>query len=59
MKKKIAIIGAGVSGLAAAWALREHDAEITIFEKSRGLSGRTASRTRPGLGSNEGRGVSR
>ena len=32
---KIAIIGAGVSGLAAAWALKDSDWEVSVFEKSR------------------------
>jgi renalase len=48
MKRRIAIIGAGVSGLAAAWELRETNAEVTVFEKSRGVSGRAASRSRNG-----------
>ena len=42
---KIAIIGAGVSGLAAAWALKDSDWEVSVFEKSRGPSGRAATRT--------------
>jgi len=43
---KIAIIGAGVAGLAAAHKLRhEHPAiETTIYEKSRGIGGRAATR---------------
>ncbi len=47
MKKNIAIIGAGMSGLAAAHYLQK-DTNITIFEKSRGVGGRMASRTRNG-----------
>lgn len=43
-QKRIAIVGAGCSGLAAAWALRDSGAEVTIFEKSRGFSGRAATR---------------
>ncbi|MEZ5507972.1 MAG: NAD(P)-binding protein [Gammaproteobacteria bacterium] len=40
---KIAIIGAGLSGLSLARMLQVH-AEVTLFEKSRGLSGRMATR---------------
>lgn len=49
MSKKIAIIGAGVSGLAAAFQLSSGDDQIEIFEKSRGLSGRAASRSKNGV----------
>ena len=41
--KRIAIIGAGISGLTLAHQLK-HKAEITLFEKSRGVSGRLATR---------------
>lgn len=43
--KKIAIIGAGFAGLVLANQLKNF-AEITIFEKSRGVGGRMASRTK-------------
>src|SRR5215210_5277867 len=48
---KLAIIGAGVAGLAAARALRQRrpDLAITIYEKSRGLGGRAATRRRDGF----------
>ncbi|MEM9283061.1 MAG: FAD-dependent oxidoreductase, partial [Verrucomicrobiota bacterium] len=46
--KTVAIVGAGVSGLAAAFRLAEFGADVCVFEKSRGLSGRAASRTRNG-----------
>ena len=39
----VAIVGAGAAGLAAAYAL---DAPVTVFEKSRGVSGRAATRWR-------------
>ena len=48
MPKRIAIIGAGLSGLAAAFRLAESDAQLCLFEKSKGISGRAASRTKNG-----------
>lgn len=44
----VAIIGAGVSGLAAAWRLSKAGIPSAIFEKSRGLSGRAATRRKNG-----------
>jgi len=44
MTKRIAIIGAGMAGLAAARLLRDHGLTCTVFEKSRGLGGRMATR---------------
>jgi predicted NAD/FAD-dependent oxidoreductase len=41
---RIAIVGAGVSGLAAAYRLRKLGREVVIFEKSGGLGGRVNSR---------------
>jgi renalase len=46
--KRIAVVGAGLSGLAAAFRLGEVGFEVSVLEKSRGLSGRAASRTRHG-----------
>lgn len=48
MHQRIAIIGAGVSGLAAALRLTEAGREVVVFEKSRGLSGRAATRSKEG-----------
>lgn len=48
MHQRIAIIGAGVSGLAAALRLTEAGKEVVVFEKSRGLSGRAATRSNEG-----------
>jgi renalase len=46
--KRIAIVGAGIAGLAAAWALRGHPYEVVLFEKSRGVAGRAATRGKNG-----------
>lgn len=43
---KLAIIGAGVAAGAASWRLRDTDLVISVFEKSRGASGRAATRRR-------------
>ncbi|MCG8601188.1 MAG: FAD-dependent oxidoreductase [Verrucomicrobiales bacterium] len=48
LEKTIAVIGAGVSGLSAACLLSRAGFRVRIFEKSRGVSGRAASRTREG-----------
>jgi renalase len=40
----VAIIGAGISGLACARSLVDHGFNVTVFEKSRGVGGRTAAR---------------
>ena len=40
------IVGAGAAGLAAAFALRDRDVRVTVVEKSRGVSGRAATRWR-------------
>ena len=41
---KIAIIGAGISGLTCAGLLKARGVDVVVFEKSRGLGGRIASR---------------
>lgn len=43
MKKRIAIIGAGVSGLVCAQKLKNH-AEVVLYEKARGVGGRMSTR---------------
>ncbi len=45
----IAIIGAGCSGLAAAHTLRDAGYTVTLFEKSRDVGGRAATRKRNGF----------
>jgi predicted NAD/FAD-dependent oxidoreductase len=45
----LAIVGAGLSGLAAAYALKGAPPRVTVFEKSRGVSGRAATRRRDGV----------
>jgi renalase len=44
LKKKVAIVGAGISGLACARELLNQGHEVTLFEKSRGPSGRMPTR---------------
>jgi predicted NAD/FAD-dependent oxidoreductase len=41
---QIAIIGAGMAGLAAAQRLTQHGHRVTVYEKSRGVGGRVATR---------------
>lgn len=43
---RLAVIGAGAAGLAAAYGLRNSTLDVTVFEKSRGVSGRAATRRR-------------
>ena len=44
MTERVAIVGAGVAGLAAARRLAGHGIPVTVLEKSRGLGGRCATR---------------
>ena len=46
-KQKIAIIGAGMAGLACARTLAQAGHNVTVFEKSRGVGGRMATRRTP------------
>lgn len=44
---RIAVIGAGISGLFAARTIADHGLEVVVFEKSRGVGGRMATRRTP------------
>lgn len=44
MNGRIAVVGAGLAGLVAAARLAEAGRDVTVFEKSRGLGGRLATR---------------
>jgi len=44
MKGKVAIIGAGIAGLAAAQTLTQAGIGVSLFEKSRGVGGRLSTR---------------
>lgn len=44
---RIAIVGAGIGGLIAARALTDHGLDVTLFDKSRGVGGRIATRRAP------------
>ncbi|WP_338728300.1 FAD-dependent oxidoreductase [Haladaptatus sp. DJG-WS-42] len=48
MTEPLAVVGAGAAGCGVAYALREADFDVTIFEKSRGVGGRAATRRRNG-----------
>ena len=41
---RVAVIGAGISGLMCARTLTDHGFQVTVFEKSRGVGGRMATR---------------
>jgi len=52
---RVAVIGAGISGLMSAKTLHEFGFDVTVFEKSRGPGGRTATRRAdPGLSFDHG-----
>jgi predicted NAD/FAD-dependent oxidoreductase len=53
VKTSIAIIGAGIAGITLGRNLSAH-ADITVFEKSRGLGGRMANRRREGFSFDHG-----
>jgi len=50
----VAVIGAGIAGLACARELARADARVTMFEKSRGLGGRLGTRRERGFAFDHG-----
>ncbi|MDT3435414.1 FAD-dependent oxidoreductase [Haloarcula sp. 1CSR25-25] len=44
MARDLAVVGAGGAGAAATYALHDEDVDVTVFEKSRGVCGRAATR---------------
>jgi len=51
---RIAVIGAGMAGLACAQELARADAKVTVFERARGLGGRLATRRQGNLAFDHG-----
>jgi cation diffusion facilitator CzcD-associated flavoprotein CzcO len=56
---KLAIIGAGMAGLAAAERLRANGASCVLFDKSRGVGGRMSTRRTGDLQFDTARNISR
>ena len=46
--RRVAVVGAGISGLICARSLADHGVPVTVFEKSRGVGGRMATRRAEG-----------
>ncbi|GER82129.1 FAD-dependent oxidoreductase [Thermogemmatispora aurantia] len=46
---EVAVIGAGVSGLAAAHVLRDHDLKVALYEREERVGGRATTRSRAGF----------
>lgn len=51
---RIAVVGAGIAGLACARELARADAKVTVFERSRGLGGRLGTRRQGNLAFDHG-----
>ena len=50
---RVAVIGAGLGGLIAARTLADHGLDVTVFDKSRGVGGRMATRKIPDVRSSD------
>ncbi|MBI4836503.1 MAG: FAD-dependent oxidoreductase [Candidatus Abawacabacteria bacterium] len=48
-KKRIAVIGAGIAGLACAYELQKAGADVVVYEKNSQVGGRMSSRTKDGF----------
>lgn len=48
-KKRVAVVGAGIAGLACAYSLQQNGFEVTVFEKNSYVGGRMSSRTKDGF----------
>ena len=46
---RVAVVGGGVAGMAAARTLTDHNARVTVFDKGRGPGGRASTRRRDGV----------
>jgi renalase len=51
---RVAVVGAGIAGLACARELARADAKVTVFERSRGLGGRLGTRRQGNLAFDHG-----
>jgi len=48
--RRVAVVGAGISGVAAANALRKHGVDVTVLDRGHRIGGRMATRTLRGTG---------
>ena len=48
--RSVAVVGAGISGVSAALALRSHGVEVTVLDRAHRVGGRMATRTLRGTG---------
>ncbi|MCC7522586.1 FAD-dependent oxidoreductase [Candidatus Uhrbacteria bacterium] len=49
MKKRVAVIGAGISGLGCAYVLQKEGIDVTVLEKKPSVGGRMSSRSKDGF----------